>query len=257
MSKALITNLRKLGRKKYRMQQRQFVAEGLRTVGQIIANKTIVIEYLVFDESVGLWEDAAFSGLNKSVKDLRLPHRTFIELSDTSTPQGVLAVCRMPEPSNPATFRNMQGCLIALNRIQDPGNAGTILRTASWFGACGLLCDEGTVDLFHPKVVRSTAGATGSLAWWVGDLEEALAELESHHWKSYVLDAGEHSLPLKMTKRGLKSILVVGNEAAGLDKALIKDHRPQIKIPGGENHPAVESLNASVALSIALYEFMR
>ncbi|MEX0685851.1 MAG: RNA methyltransferase [Balneolales bacterium] len=257
MSKSLITNLRKLGRRKYRKQNRQFVAEGLRTVRQIIANSSIVIDYLVFDESTHLMDDITYSGLDSTVQRIGISHKEFMELSDTDTPQGIMAICRMPQSTELSAFHNKEGCIIALNRIQDPGNAGSILRSAAWFGASGILCDDGTVDIYHPKVVRSTAGAMGTIAQWEGDLETALSELESHQWNIYLLDAGEQSVSLKEVKPSPKSILVIGNEATGLDKALLKDHRSLIKIPGEGFSPDVESLNASIALSIALYEFVR
>ncbi|MEX0772863.1 MAG: RNA methyltransferase [Balneolales bacterium] len=257
MSKSLITNLRKLSKKKYRMEKRQFVAEGLRTVEQILSNKLIRIDYLVFDESGEAWKVPVFLRSGDSVQIIKVNHKQFLELSDTDNPQGVLAVCRIPEPAELLSFNLGKGCLVALNRIQDPGNAGTILRTAAWFGATGMLCDEGTVDLFHPKVVRSTAGATGSIDWWEGDLETALTELESKGWETYLLDAGEQSITLKDVKPDPKSILVIGNEAGGLDQALVKPHRTLIRIPGTNRNDAVESLNASVALSVALYEFVR
>lgn len=257
MSKSLITNLRKLSRKKYRHDKRQFIAEGLRSVEQILFNKLVVVDYLVFDEEREMWKNPEFSNLNSSDRIIQVKHREFEELSDTDSPQGVLAVCRLPQPAELSSFYRQQGCLIALNKIQDPGNAGTILRTAVWFGATGLLCDEGTVDMFNPKVVRSTAGATGAVPWWGGDLETALAQLELNGWKTYLLDAGEKSINLSYVQPGSQSIIVIGNEASGLDQALINSERSLIKIPGSGKNTAVESLNASVALSIALYGFMK
>ncbi|MEX0780606.1 MAG: RNA methyltransferase [Balneolales bacterium] len=257
MSKSFITNLRKLSRKKHRHEKKQFVAEGVRAVRQIMLNKQVIIDYLIFDEDGEAGKDPAILEFKDAVNINKVSRKEFLELSDTDNPQGVLAVCRMPEPVDLASLNHQQGCLVALNRIQDPGNAGTILRTAAWFGAKGLLCDEGTVDLFHPKVVRSTAGAMGSFGWWQGNLESALTELETSGWKTFLLDAGERSANLKEIDYGPKNILVIGNEAAGLDQALIKSHRTMIKIPGADGNGAVESLNASVALSVALYEINR
>ncbi|MEX0929449.1 MAG: RNA methyltransferase [Balneolales bacterium] len=256
MSRALITNLRKLSRKKYRSQNRQFIAEGLRTVDQIMANSMLRIDYLVFDESSGIGDHRIFRDLHPSVKQIKLNRKEFSDVSATDSPQGVLAVCTMPEPADLADFHSKKGCIVALNRIQDPGNTGTILRTSAWFGASGILCDTGTADLFHPKVVRSAAGATAALPWWEGSLEKGLDELESHGWKTYLLDAGDSPVLLRDVTPAEKTILTIGNEAGGIDKLLMKPHRTRVRIPAGGKAPAVESLNASVALSVALYEFI-
>lgn len=145
--------------------------------------------------------------------------------------------------------------MIMLDAIQDPGNLGTIIRTGAWFGASGVVLGEGCVDLFHPKVVRSTAGATNSVPYLKGDLNLLLDELESEGWETVLMAAGTSSIPLQNHIATGKTALVIGNEGNGIQSALFKEGRKSVKITGSTKN--VESLNAAIALSIALFSLIQ
>jgi TrmH family RNA methyltransferase len=130
---------------------------------------------------------------------------------------------------------------------------GTILRTAAWFGAKALVAGKGSVDIYNPKVVRSTAGATGSIPVLTGDLEEIFNELESSGWQVMLLDGGNSAEPLRSIQPADKTILVVGNEGNGIHKNLLNSGRKKVKIESAPGQEKVESLNAAVAVSIALW----
>lgn len=137
--------------------------------------------------------------------------------------------------------------------IQDPGNLGTIIRTAAWFGVSGIVFGEGCVDPFHPKVVRSTAGATGTVSFLKGNLEPLFRDLESSGWHVYLLDGSARAREIRTVRPGKKSILIAGNEANGIRPELFCSNRSPVRI-GGDS-ATVESLNAAVALGISLFTF--
>ncbi len=169
-------------------------------------------------------------------------------LCDTRTPQGILAVCRMPEPS----LIGMAGPrLVALNRVQDPGNVGAILRTMDAAAFDGLVIDAGCADPFSPKALRASMGAVFRVpVYSFSSLAEALELLTGYIFVAGDLSGApyyEHPL------FGAKVCLMMGNEGAGLDEGLLKraDYRLKLPIPGG-----AESLNAAVAASLMIYDIL-
>jgi TrmH family RNA methyltransferase len=159
----------------------------------------------------------------------------------------------MPAELPPEQMADQTGLVLATDAIQDPGNLGTIIRTASWFGVKGLLSGKGTVDLFHPKLVRSTAGATGTVPHVNVELKEALSIFEKKGWQIVLLDSSSESIPLKEVKRQEKTLIIVGNEANGIDQSLVGSDRLKARIASPRKGGNVESLNAAIATSIALY----
>ena len=245
-----ITEWRKLLQGKYRKRENKFIAEGLRCVEQIINQKRIEIEAVVIENDLHLVDAFKNSGLPLFEVD----SDEFNSLSDTDTPQGVLAICHTPVEATLEKLMQSDGLLIAVDAVQDPGNLGTMIRTASWFNATGLLIGHGTVDPFHPKVVRSTAGATGAISYVKTNLQETLSNFEASGWNIAALDGGAGSESLKNSRPSQKDILIIGNEGNGVDPKLMEGKK-RISIHGNADN--VESLNAAVALSIALYQFSK
>ncbi|MBO6522228.1 MAG: RNA methyltransferase [Balneolaceae bacterium] len=246
-SKAQIKLLRKLSQRKYRENEQLFIVEGERAVEQVLENGVIEVESIFVKENKtdSYKQTADCFILSKSI---------FHELSDTETPQGVIAVCKMPDPVTLEELQKLNsGVIVATDAIQDPGNLGTIIRTASWFGSEALLHGKGTVDVFNPKVVRSTAGATGVLPFISGDLDYLLGELETSGWNVLLLDGNPGAATITSIPKKEKTVLVVGNEANGVSASLITPKRRRTLIPSVRNSKVVESLNAAVALSIALW----
>lgn len=248
-----LTLLRKLNRKKYRYKERLFLIEGARAVRQVAENDIIEIKNLFFDSAQHYWSDDEWKQLAGRTGSAVLEREQFAELSDTDHPQGVLAMCRMPEEQPVETMSAGEGTIVALDAIRDPGNLGTMVRTASWFGATGILCGEGTVDLFHPKVVRSTAGATGTVPHINGVLPKLLPLFEELGWRVVLLHKSNESVPLSAINPRAGTIIVVGNEGHGIDRQLMSGPRLQAEILPAAYPPKVESLNAAIAASIALY----
>ncbi|MDX1642401.1 MAG: RNA methyltransferase [Balneolaceae bacterium] len=246
-----LKNWKKLQMGKYRKKSGLFLAEGIRCVEQILENGNIDVEELIIQKG---WNPDQLA-VNKNLSFYELESSDFESVSDTDNPQGIIAVCKIPKESRVEDLNKKSGVILATDAIQDPGNLGTIIRTASWFGVAGMLFGTGTVDSFHPKVIRSTAGATGILPFLTGNLNELLSSFEEQNWNTFLLDAGEGSKNLNEIDPPDKSILVIGNEGNGISGELFEKSRHRIKIEGNPNH--VESLNAAMACSIALYEFAK
>lgn len=246
-SKAQITLLRKLSLRKHREKEQLFIVEGERAVEQVLENGVIEVQSVFVEEGLA-------SGYQLKADVFTLPKNIFHELADTETPQGILALCKIPEPVSMEELQDLDaGIIVATDAIQDPGNLGTIIRTASWFGCRAILLGKGSVDIFNPKVVRSTAGATGVLPYLTVDLNEELQKLEDSGWNVLLLDGNSGAEPINELPRTKKSVLVVGNEANGIAPSLITPKRKRVLIPSNNGSKAVESLNAAVAVSIALW----
>lgn len=248
VSKNEIKLLRKLGQRKYREKERLFIAEGKRTVQQILENRRVeVISVFIKEEQA-----ASLGQQHFGIQSIAMEDAVFDEIADTENTQGILALCRFPEELGLESVSTENGIILATDAIQDPGNMGTIIRTAVWFGVKAILAGKGSVDVYHPKVVRSTAGATGSIPIISGDLEEELAILHEKGWEVFLLDGAEKSASLKHIQPSEKTVLVVGNEANGVDEKLLSTYK-SVKIEG--NSESVESLNAAIAVGIALFGF--
>ena len=241
--------LRKLARKKYRVQEQRFVVEGERAVEQVVEHGLIETETVFVGERFKV-QEVRFKGVEVCI----LEDEVFTEVADTDNPQGILAVCKIPGEIKVGKLAGETGIIVATDAIQDPGNMGTILRTAAWFGAKALVAGKGSVDVYHPKVVRSTAGATGSIPVLTGDLEELFNELENSGWQVMLLDGGDSAEPLRTIQPADKTILVVGNEGNGIHKNLLNSGRKKVKIESAPGQEKVESLNAAVAVSISLFQ---
>lgn len=249
-----VTLLRKLNQKKYRQKEQLFLLEGERAVEQVLKNNRISVEALFFDQEQQYWHQQPWKVHSNRMNARTLPENIFAEVSDTDNPQGVLAMCQIPGEVSVNNLTESKGIIIALDAIQDPGNLGTIIRTAAWFGVSGVISGKGTVDLFHPKVVRGTAGATGVLPHMNGELLNIFPKLKDSGWSVFLLDAGADSIPLSEVTTFDKAVVVVGNEAHGVNPELVEGAGMKVQVPSPAPNPNVESLNAAIATSIALYD---
>lgn len=255
ISKAKLKQYVSLKQKKYRVQERLFIAEGERTVMQLLAQPKLKAEAVIIhseaEASPDFWSLCDTAGADV----YRAGKRDLKALSDTQNMQGMIAVLEIPPPQNPLLWQPEPGAFIlALDGLSDPGNLGTIYRTAAWFGVTGILLGEGSVDLYNPKVVRSMAGATGSLPSAECALPDVLNEYQSRDYLIMLLDLNETAITLeKAAELKQKSkkpfVVVVGNEAHGISEALSSVYQA-VYIPG--NSDKVESLNAAVSAGIAL-----
>lgn len=248
-----LTLFSKLLQRKHREHYGLFLAEGLRTVEQVLSRNKVKVQGLVLTErALEVVNDLKFLDGSTPIPVWVASETDFARLADTGQHQGILAVCEIPPPPRMDDFLGLQeGLLLAVDRIQDPGNLGTMIRTGAWFSIDGVLSGEGTVDVFNPKVVRSTAGSTGALPVLEGSLENLMPEFQSAGWEIVLLDAGIGSVDLKGFTFPKRTVLLVGNEGNGVSEELKRISDSIVRISGNEDN--VESLNAAVAVAIALF----
>lgn len=244
-----IKALRKLREKKARQEQGLFLAEGPHLVEEAVKSGAD-LDLLVVEEG-RLLEYALF------LEQAGCPHmvvsRDVMEaVSDTRTPQGILATVRpvlLPFPQEPTAQ-----LLLILDRLQDPGNMGTVIRTADAAGADGVLLSSDCVDVHNPKCVRATMGSIFHLPLWeTDDLPAALDRMTGSGWVSFCgqLD-GANFFERKV--QGPRQALIIGNEAAGVREEVSARASHPVKLPMAGK---AESLNAAVAAGIMIYDLAR
>lgn len=253
LSRAEEKRIRALGRRKNREAEGLFLAEGIRVVEELLAGGIVLRRALVSSSLGDTDRGARLEHRLATVADVeRVRDSTLKGLSDTATPQGVLAVAEIPRPRLEALSPTGVSVILVLHGVQDPGNLGTLARSAAAFGCAALVCLPGTVDPWNGKAVRASAGALFRLPV-VQTAAEALAGwLGRHGFLLLGADAG--GAPIGDDPAGGRVALMVGNEGAGLDEAARSwcDRLVSVPMPGG-----TESLNVAVAGGILLYELMR
>ena len=230
---------------KERKNTGHFVAEGMQCAREsLVSHKGPKIETLYLTAN-GRSKVEAFAELTKfNVVDVS--DEVMKEMSETITPQGILAICSIPKNELSSIALNGTRRFIYLSEVQDPGNAGTILRSADAFAMDAVITSPGSVDMYSPKVVRSTAGSL----WHIPVYESvALVDLLSLGVKAFSLGAhGAHSLNEFQISGDIAAVF--GNEARGLTTGQQLDSIDVVSIPMPGN---AESLNLSAAASIVMY----
>jgi RNA methyltransferase, TrmH family len=251
----LLSLARDLQRRKGRERQQCFVAEGVRSVESLLGSPLPIVGLLVSDE---LGDHARASALYDAAAARGVPVKTvspseFESAATTESPQGVLAVAEIPTRALGAPAAGASRYLL-LDAIQDPGNVGTIIRTAAALGVTATVALPGTVDLWNAKVVRSAMGAlfvhTALAATW----EACVGFLDAHAVACWAADTGglviESSPLLQREALPRRLALVVSNEGAGLSPQVAARASQRVAIGMA---PDVESLNVAVATGILLH----
>jgi TrmH family RNA methyltransferase len=251
----LLTLARDLRRRKARERQQLFVAEGVRTVEELARSSLVIRGVLAVPQleetprGTALLAELGARGIAAE----RVDHREFASAAETESPQGVLAVAEVPDRSlGPLTSRASLRVLV-LDAVQDPGNVGTIVRTAAALGADATVALPGTVDLWNAKVVRSGMGAHFHhlcLAGTWDDLDTFRRQVPFDLWAA---DATGEPLS-HSTAAPARVAVVVGNEGGGLSPAARERATKLVAIPIAQ---PVDSLNVAVAAGILLHELSR
>lgn len=249
----ILTLARDLTRRKARERTGLFVAEGIRTVEELLASPLRITGALTCDiidrTPRGAVLAAALHG--RGVEVVRVSEREFLSATDTEHPQGVLAIAEQPRhtletsalPPARGAFR-----LLVLDGIQDPGNVGTLLRTAAALGVTATVALPGTADPWNAKVVRSAVGMQFRHPTILCTEEELGAFLRAHGIVLWGADAG--GTPVDDVTPPAKLALVVGNEGAGLKPSVRGACEALVALPMAKG---AESLNVAVAAGIALF----
>lgn len=240
--------IRSLAQKKYRERLGEMLVEGVRSVKSAVSAGAPIKEILVTEETLRQVH------LSDASTVVIVSARELESISDVETSQGILAVVGI-EQARPETLPTMRRVL-ALDGIQDPGNAGTILRTAAWFGVDAVVTAPGTVDLYNPKVVRAAMGGLWDVAHApVENLAQTLSTLREHGFAVYA--ANLHGTDASEWQPRAPSIMVLGSEAHGISSAVCELIDQRVVIPGSARREGAESLNVGVAAGIMLYEWAK
>ncbi len=233
----IIKLVKHLSKKSERERNNLFIAEGVRIVRDAVADGEI--EFIIATSPYD-----GFDGDTYMVSE-----QMFKKLSDTMSPQGVMAVCRMPSWDE-AILDTAQLVLVCEN-TSDPGNLGTMIRTAEAAGADSVILVGNTVDLYNPKTIRSTMGSVFRVPVFTGG--EYIDKLKQRGF-ALAVTCLDGAVDLYDAPVSGKVALAIGNEAHGITKTLMDKSDLRVKIPMSGQ---VESLNAAIAASVCLYECRR
>lgn len=225
-----------LHKKKYRDEYKEFFIEGMKTIKEAIKYNQNIKNIFYCSKMIDYDLD---------IPGIEVTQEIISKMTDTMTPQGIVAVCEIPFYEIKKKNR-----LIFLDRVQDPGNVGTIIRTADAFGFDGIILSEGCADVYSPKVVRATMGSLFHIPIIQSASTEYIKALDCKIYSS-TLDTDEFLGNIKIEE---PFILVIGNEGKGISDEIKKITDKFVKISMSGN---AESLNASIAAGILMYEFSK
>ncbi|MCX7550825.1 TrmH family RNA methyltransferase [Xanthomarina sp. F2636L] len=237
LSKNQIKLITSLKQKKYRLQHGLFVAEGVKTINELIASH-FKLQQLYTTESFKI-----NANLEILITEAELKKISFL-----TTPNTALAVFKIPK-TEPIKINQL---IVALDNVRDPGNLGTIIRLCDWFGITELVCNLETVDCFNPKVIQATMGSITRVNISYLDLPKFLKDINMETFGAFM--DGENIYKKELPNKG---VLVLGNEANGVSKDIENLIATKITIPRFGNLQATESLNVATATAILLSEFRR
>lgn len=246
----LIKEVKKLKDKKHRIEKNEFLIEGFRFVSEALQSDFLVPLVFISENSQDKWKSFQMEDkLQKNTKTYYVTDSILKSISNTDNPQGVVAVVNNMELET----KNELGFYILADKIQDPGNMGTIIRTAHAAGALGVIITKGTVDIYNEKTLRSTMGSIFHLPIIQDDDLNKVKFLRDNGFKLIVssLDTELNFYDVNLKK---KVIITVGNEGNGVSKEIQEASDIRVKIPMLGN---AESLNVAVAASIMMFEAVR
>ena len=248
LSKNQIKEIQSLQLKKFRDAQHLFIAEGIKTVLELIAHKPELIKEVFATRDFFETNRGTLAKLQIKCSEINEAELTKISLQHT--PNHALAVCYYFRQQN-TTFNFDTHFSMYLDDVRDPGNFGTMLRLADWFGISTVFCSPSSCDFYNPKVIQASMGAFLRVALVYAELEELKRDRTIGVIYGAVLN-GE-SIYKKKVQNGL---LVIGNEANGIRETTMQHIDQKITIPAHASN-GTESLNAAVAASILVSEFFR
>ena len=248
----LIKHIRKLKDKKYRDESNEYVVEGVKLVEEAVKENAKIKQIIVCEDTTRTYEIPTHIMLEIAKYEcISVSDKIFNIITQVTNPQGIMAI--IEKNAQNAKIDYTQDIIVVLDDVQDPGNLGTILRTVDSIGLNQIIVSKGTADAFNSKVVRSTMGAIFRIKIIeVENLAQAIKEMRKHHFKLMVT-----SLQTKNSIYDIdfyKKIIVIGNEANGVTKEIqdMADEKAKIPMLG-----RTESLNASVAAGVVMYEYVR
>jgi TrmH family RNA methyltransferase len=236
ISKGTIKYIRSLQLKKYRKKAQSFLVEGTKSVLELL-NSTYEVSQVYATESFLNENGESLNMLDGELTECSL--KDLEKISSLQTNQSVLAVAKIPQA--PDLSAKEDKFYLALDRIRDPGNLGTIVRIADWYGIDEIICSPDCADYYNPKVIQATMGSFTRVTAFYQPLDDCLPRFKKVY--AAVLDGENvHQAPFE---RG--GVLVIGNESQGVDHSLMRLVTNKLTIPG---YGGAESLNAAIATAV-------
>lgn len=240
-----IKSVRKLYMKKYRDSQGLFLAEGKKLFSEAV-NSGYDIEKVIVSESLYETERDALLK-NNSARTYIVPDSILVSISEQKSPEGIITVVRKPKTEVAEALSDTKAAVL-LDQIKDPGNIGTIIRSADAFGADTIIVSPDCVDVWSPKAIRASMGSCFHVQIVLS--KNTIEDIQISKELGFTLLAGDLKGKDKITKLD-KALIAIGSESHGLSKEVLSKADVLYKIP---MRGKAESLNASVAASIMLYE---
>lgn len=236
--------------KKYRQQHGAFIVEGEKCVTELLnSNMETICVY-----AIGEWIERNASSIhNKKTEIQEITENELKKISDLSTPNQVIAVAKMPNEQLSIDTSQM---ILALDNIKDPGNLGTMARTADWFGITQIICSQNSVDFYNPKAIQATMGSFSRINIKYTNLDEFFSKNKDIPVYGALLEGPS----LANTKFLRSGIILIGSESHGISRNLIDFVNTPIHIPhftSNSSQTLAESLNASIANAIICYEICK
>jgi TrmH family RNA methyltransferase len=253
LSHSQIKYINSLKIKKFRQQHKAFIIEGEKGVSELLVSTLQIQKVFALSE----WISKNASVIKRrNIEMLEITVDELKKVSDLVTPNQVLAIAVIPEFKEPDPSQ-YKGMALALDGIRDPGNMGTIIRTADWFGIHQIICSTDSVDIYNPKVVQATMGSFSRVAVSYCNLPDFFRSLPAGIPVFGALLEGPDITKKTFTREG---IILIGSESHGVSASLIPFineplHIPRFSENNGKNN--IESLNASIANGIICYEICK
>lgn len=244
LSKSQISFVKSLHQKKFRKEHALFIVEGIKSVTEFLQSDYIV-------DTVYCTENLLpkLGNLSQKIQPQLISSTDLDRISTLTTPQQILALVKMPVNGR-FNRQNLRGNFsLALDSVQDPGNLGTIIRTADWFGIKNIICSEDTVELYNPKVVQASMGSLPRIKIFYTNLAELLNDCPVP-----VYGALLNGESIYQTNFGNEGIVVLGNEGNGISGEILRLISKPVTIP---SFGKAESLNVAISASIICSEIKR
>ena len=246
----LFKHIKKLKERRVRDKEGLYILEGLRLIEEAIKAKVEIENIIISKDYEDKFEDFLIKSNTLNIKTNILSNNLFTQIASTENPQGIIAIAKKKD--NEKTLSG--DFYLICDKVQDPGNLGTIIRTAHAAGVNGIILTKGTVDIYNDKTIRSTMGSIFYIPIFYDDKNYSIIKsLKEDGFNLVATSLAESKNFFEEDLKG-KTILAVGNEGNGISDELFElaDKKVKIPMPGG-----AESLNVSIATSIILFEKVR
>lgn len=242
-----IKEFKKLHKKKYRDEQQQYIIEGFHLIEEAF-NAQVQIEWILYNQR-GKIEWAAWLDTQPEEQLIFVSDDVLVSLSELPTPQGILAIVQMPNNEKNIDF---SGRWLLLDNVQDPGNVGTMIRTADAAGLSGIILGEGCADIYNTKVLRAMQGSNYHLPIIRQKLTNVVPKFKQARIPVYGTELNPDAVAYSEVTNVKEYALILGNEGQGVAEELLKltDQNIYIPINGG-----AESLNVAIAAGIIMFHF--